>query len=181
MKKQEPTKRAKPSAHSKSGSTLQAVVETPRGCRNKYKHNEQTGRLKLSKVLPEGMVFPYDFGFIPGTRADDGDPLDVLVLTDEPTFPGCEIDCRVLGVIKADQKQDGKQNRNDRLIAVAEQSLLYGSMTELSDLDSKLLQQIEAFFINYQKVRGIELKVLAREGPQEAMKILNKATPRRAA
>jgi inorganic pyrophosphatase len=68
-------------------SPVQAIVETPRGGRNKYKLDEETGRMKLSKVMPEGMVFPYDFGFFPGTKGDDGDPVDVLILNDEPTFP----------------------------------------------------------------------------------------------
>lgn len=68
--------------------TVQVVVETPRGCRNKYKLDEQTKRMKLSNVMPEGMVFPFDFGLFPDTRGDDGDPLDVLILSHEPTFPG---------------------------------------------------------------------------------------------
>ena len=181
MKKRQLAKRAKVLARSKSGNTVQIVVETPRGCRNKYKYDQDTKRIKLSKVMPEGMIFPYDFGFIPGSCAEDGDPLDVLVLTDEPTFPGCEIDCRVLGVIKAYQKEEGEQNRNDRLIAVAEQSLLYGDMTDLSDLDPKVLKQIEAFFVNYQKVRDVDVKILARKGAEEAMDIVTKARSRRAA
>lgn len=77
--------------------TQQVIIETPRNSWNKYKFNEKTGGIKLSKVLPEGMMFPYDFGFIPGTQADDGEPLDVLVLTDEPMFPGCEVECRLAG------------------------------------------------------------------------------------
>jgi inorganic pyrophosphatase len=102
----------------------QVVVETPRGSRNKYKFDEQTGRMKLSKVMPEGMMFPYDFGFLPNTKSEDGDPLDVLILSDEPTFPGCQIDCRLIGVIKANQRESGKETRNDRLIAVAAASVL---------------------------------------------------------
>jgi inorganic pyrophosphatase len=81
----------------------QVVVETPRGDRNKYKLDEQTGRFKLSKVMPEGMVFPFDFGYFPETKGEDGDPLDVLVLSDEPTSPGCLIDCRLIGVMLARQ------------------------------------------------------------------------------
>lgn len=65
------------------------------------------------------MVFPYDFGFVPSTKADDGDPIDVLVLTDEPLFPGCTVDCRQIGVIEAEQESEGKKQRNDRLIAAA--------------------------------------------------------------
>src|SRR5512142_3126073 len=102
-----------------NSDTHTVIIETPRNSRNKYKFDEKTGRFKLSKVMPEGMMFPYDFGFIPKTEAEDGDPLDVLVLNDEPMFPGCELECRLVGVIKALQKEKGKENRNDRLIAVA--------------------------------------------------------------
>jgi len=168
-------------AESIGGNTLQIIVEAPGGCRNKYKYDEKSGRLKLSKVMPEGMGFPYDFGFIPGTKAQDGDPLDVLVLTDEPTFPGCEVDCRVLGVIKAEQRQKGKQNRNDRLIAVAEQSLIYCAVAELSDFNPTVIRQIEAFFINYQKVRNIDFKIFARENAQRATEMVNRAKNPRAA
>jgi len=105
---------------------VQVLVETPRGCRNKYKLDEETGRMKLSKVMPEGMVFPYDFCLFPGTEGDDGDPPDVLVLHDEPTFPGCQIDCRLIGVLRAHQKDaNGKEGRNDRVIAVAEASAIW--------------------------------------------------------
>src|SRR5690348_2330733 len=102
-----------------ASKTQQVIIETPRNSRNKYKFNKKTGRIKLSKVMPEGMVFPYDFGFIPGTHAEGGDALDVLLLSDEPMFPGCEVECRLLGVIEAKQKEQGKESRNDRIVAVA--------------------------------------------------------------
>ncbi len=155
--------------------TIQLIVETPSGSRNKYKYDQKTKRLKLSKVLPEGMIFPYDFGFIPGTKAEDGDPLDVLVLVDAPTFPGCEVEARVIGVIKANQKEGQKENRNDRLIAVAEQSVLYAEIKEIDDLDSTLLKQIEEFFTNYQKVRNIKFTVLSREGADSALQKIDEA------
>ena len=114
------------SAQTRSKSrSVQVVVETPRGSRNKYKFDERTGRMKLSKVMPEGMVFPYDFGFFPEPRGEDGDPLDVLILCDEPTFPGCQIDSRPVGAILANQRSAGqKEMKNDRLIAVAKASVL---------------------------------------------------------
>jgi inorganic pyrophosphatase len=129
-------------------------------------------QFKLSKVMPEGMMFPYDFGFVPLTKAEDGDPLDVLVLTDEPLFPGCLVECLLIGVLKAEQKEERHTNRNDRLIAVANQSLLYSDTKTLKDLNPKLLQQVEEFFVNYQKVRGVEVRILGRAGPREALKIL---------
>lgn len=165
----------------KSAKIQQVIVETPRGCRNKYKFDEATGRIKLSKLLPEGMIFPFDFGFLPGTKSDDGDPLDVLLLSDEPTFPGCQVDARLIGVIKASQKEQGKTNRNDRLIAVAEASVLYTAVKELSDLEPSVLKQIEAFFVNYQKVRDIEFKVLAREGSLKATALVEDASDKKAA
>src|SRR5437763_6775127 len=112
----------------KDGETVQVVIETPRGNRNKFKYDPESGFFKLSKILPEGMVFPYDFGFVPSTKGEDGDPLDVLVLTDDPLFPGCLVDCVMIGVIEAEQEEDGETQRNDRLIAVAQASLLYAEV-----------------------------------------------------
>ena len=152
--------------------TAQIVVETPRGSRNKYKLDPSTGRIKLSKVMPEGMVFPYDFGFFPGTAAQDGDPLDALVLGDEPTFPGCQIDCRLAGVLLGEQKEKGKTNRNDRILAVAEASVLYSEIRDSRELPAAVLKQIEDFFVNYQKVRQIEFRVLGHDGPEEAQRLL---------
>lgn len=154
----------KNSSAAKHDNIKQVIVETPRGCRNKYKFDEETGRIKLSKVMPEGMMFPYDFGFLPGTKCEDGDPLDVLV-------PGCQIDCRLVGVIKARQREEGKEHRNDRLIAVAEASVLYAGVKELSDLEPAVLKQIEAFLTNYQRVRNIEFKILDREGSASAKEL----------
>lgn len=164
--------------HESSEKPVIVVVETPRGNHNKYKYDEKTGRMKLSKVMPEGMMFPYDFGFFPETKTEDGDPLDVMVLGDEATFPGCQIDCRLIGVIKAEQTQEGKQSRNDRLIAVAEASVLYSGVRELSDLEPMVLKQIEEFFVNYQKVRDIEFEITAREGAQSAGEVLQEARQR---
>lgn len=132
--------------------------------------------LSSSAVVACSMIFPYDFGFIPGTKAEDGDALDVLVLSDEPMFPGCEVECRLVGVLKAEQKEKGKENRNDRIIAVAEGSILYGGIQQLSDLDSAVLSQIEAFFTNYQKVRDIEFKVLERGGVRSAIEVVERAS-----
>src|SRR5215471_878934 len=87
---------------------LNVVIDTPKGSRNKYKFNEQHGDWRLSKVLPLGMTFPYDFGFLPSTRGEDGDPLDVLVLLDEPAFPGCVVPARLIGILEAAQTQEGQ-------------------------------------------------------------------------
>src|SRR5438876_43986 len=98
---------------------LNVVIETPQGSRNKFTFDEELCLFKLGGVLPLGAAFPFDFGFLPDTMGQDGDPLDVLVLMDEPAFPGCLVPARLIGVIEAEQTEKGKTERNDRLIAVA--------------------------------------------------------------
>ncbi|MEA2542944.1 MAG: inorganic pyrophosphatase, partial [Acidobacteriaceae bacterium] len=87
----------------KKDDILQVIVETPKGYRNKFAFDPDQGIFTLKKVLPAGMVFPYDFGFLPRTRALDGDPIDVLLLMDEPAFPGCVFRARLIGVIEGEQ------------------------------------------------------------------------------
>jgi len=109
--------------------------------------------------------------FVPSTKSEDGDPLDVLVLTDEPLFPGCLVECMLIGAIEAEQEEKGKNKRNDRLIAVAQQSLLYSEFKEIDDLNPTVLKQIEAFFVNYQKVQEVKFKIIGRSGPKRAIEI----------
>src|SRR5207253_805858 len=99
------------------------IIETPRGSANKYVYDPQSGFFKLGKVLPAGTVFPLDFGFIPGTKGGDGDPLDVFLLMEFKTYPGCLVECKLLGVIENTQQEKGKKaERNDRLLAVPKES-----------------------------------------------------------
>jgi inorganic pyrophosphatase len=169
--KSDPTSAAKRRPGSQSG-TIGITIETPRGSRNKLKYEPAKKRYTLSKILPEGMVFPYDFGFVPGTKAEDGDPIDVLVLTDEPLFPGCHVDSRLIGVIELTQEEAGKTKRNDRLIAVARASLLYAEVKDLSGLNAVVLKQVEEFFVNYQRVRNIKVTIIGRHGPDRARELL---------
>jgi inorganic pyrophosphatase len=120
-------------------------------------------------------VFPYDFGFIPGTHAEDGDPIDVLLLMDQPAFPGCVIESRLIGVIEAQQTEDGKTERNDRLIAVATENHSYSDLTDLNDMNKTLLDEIGQFFVNYHQARGSKFKVLDLSGPKQAYRLLKKA------
>jgi len=96
---------------------LRVVVETPKGSRNKFAFDPDEHIFELKKVLPAGMTFPYDFGFVPSTKADDGDPVDVLVLMDEPAFPGCVLTGRPIGVIEGEQGDKKDKERNDRIVA----------------------------------------------------------------
>src|SRR5579871_3176228 len=113
---------------------LRVVIETPKGSRNKYDYDPDCDCLDLATVLLEGMTFPYDFGFVPSTVGGDGDPLDVMVMLDEPAHVGCLLDVRVIGVIEAEQTQDGKTESNCRLLAVAVHSYSHENITSIKEL-----------------------------------------------
>ena len=154
---------------------VQVIIDTPRGSRNKLKWDKKLGVLKLSHVLTAGAVFPFDFGFLPGTHGADGDALDVLVLSDEPLFPLCLVQARLIGVIGAEQTQEGKTIRNDRMVAVAVGSRLYAKVRDLDDLPPTLMDEIEQFFINYNKMRDRVFKPTARSGAAEGLKLVERS------
>ncbi len=159
-----------------ASGALNVIIETPKGNRNKYAYDPDHGQYTLRKVLPRGMFFPFDFGFIPSTRGEDGDPLDVLVLMDEPAFTGCKIPCRLLGVIEAEQTNaDGKVIRNDRLIAVAEHSHDHVDTHSLKEVHDHLVEDIENFFRSYHRAEGGDFKKIAVCGPRRAEKLIRKA------
>ena len=166
--------RLDPFTHKDAG-VVNAVIETPGGSRNKFKYDEKIGFFSLSGVLPEGMVFPHAFGFVPSTRAADGDPEDILIIMDEPTFTGCVVPTRLIGVMEAEQTEDGRTNRNDRLIAVAANSRDFSEVKKLEDLNSNMLKEIEQFFITYNKERGKKFRVLRTRGPRQALKLVKKS------
>src|SRR6185437_6465565 len=107
------------------GDVVQVIIETPAGSRNKFSFDVEQGIFAHKKTLPAGMSFPYDFGFLPQTLAPDGDPIDVLLLMDEPAFPGISVKGRLIGVIQGQQLDGKKKIRNDRLVVVAEESHRY--------------------------------------------------------
>ena len=133
---------------------LPVVIETPKGSSEKYDYDPVSRFFVLNKILPAGMVFPYDFGFILGTKGEDGDPLDVLVISEFKSFPGCLIKCRLLGAIKAQQKEkDGSIIRNDRYIAVPVMSKAYKGIDAISSL---AIRELEHFFVTYNEAEGKE-------------------------
>jgi inorganic pyrophosphatase len=152
---------------------LNAVIETPKNSRNKYKYEPTQGLFFLHKVLPAGAVFPFDFGYIPNTRGQDGDPLDVLILMDEPAFTGCLARVRLLGVIEAEQTDPGgKPERNDRLIAVAETSQDHANLQSLKGVSQELLDEIKHFFTSYDVMEGKQFRPLAQRGPKRALRLV---------
>ena len=151
---------------------LNVIIDTPKDSRNKYKFDEKLGLFKLGGVLPVGAFFPFDFGYIPQTLGGDGDPLDVLLLMDEPAFVGCLIGARLIGVIEAEQTEDGKTEKNDRLIAVASNSRTHTDVKSLNDLNKTLVDQIEHFFVSYNQAKGKEFKPLGRFTAYKAKRIV---------
>ena len=156
--------------------TVQVIIETPQGSRNKYKYHEASGRFGLDNVLPVGTVFPFNFGYVPETHAEDGDPIDVLVLMDEPAFVGCLVKVRLIGVLEATQaEKGGKPVRNDRLIAVAEKSHTHEDVTEVKQINPTLVRQIENFFVAYNTGLGRRFEPLKWEGAKRAGELLEAA------
>jgi inorganic pyrophosphatase len=129
--------------------------------------------MELATVLPEGMTFPFDFGFVPSTLGEDGDPLDILVLMDAPVVPGCVIRANLLGAIEAKQRDGkGKWKRNDRLIGVASHAQTHQEARSLKDLRPHLIEEITAFFREYNQLRNRKFKPLEVCGPRKALKIV---------
>lgn len=147
---------------------IQVIIETPKGSRNKYSFDPKQKVFQLKKVLPAGMAFPYDFGFIPSTLAEDGDPVDVLVLMDEPAFPGCLLKCRLIGIIEGEQFDKKNTRRNDRIVAVEQANHSYAFVRHLDDLGKKFVNELEEFFVNYHELTGKQFRVLDVRGPGEA-------------
>jgi len=150
------------------------IIETPEASNVKYALDEKTGFLTVKKALPEGMVFPFNFGMIPGTLADDGDPIDVLVFNEEPLVAGCLLHVKPVGVIKAEQSEGKKTVRNDRIIG---QAVPKEAPTELEDivLTKKMVSQIEFFFKAYDKAYGKRFKVLGVGGAKKAIELVKLA------
>jgi inorganic pyrophosphatase len=157
-------------ARAEEKKTIRIVVETPRGSRTKYAFDPKLKVIVLKKTLPEGMVFPYDFGFIPSTEGEDGDPLDALVLMDVATVPGCIVECRLVGLMEAEQAEKGEKVRNDRFIAVEQESLLYEDVRDVRDLPARFVEQLEEFFVAYNKLNGKRFKPLRVLGAAGAWK-----------
>jgi inorganic pyrophosphatase len=126
----------------------------------------------LGGLLPEGMMFPFDFGFIPSTLGEDGDPLDILVLMDAPAHVGCLMDVRIIGIITAEQTEDGNKETNDRLLGVAIHSYDHEDLNKIDDVSQTLLSQLEEFFVSYNKQRGKKFKVTGTGGPGRAIRFL---------
>jgi inorganic pyrophosphatase len=157
-------------------SYVDVVIETPKGSAQKYDYDPDSHFFKLKKILPPGMVFPYDFGFIPHTKGEDGDPLDVIVISEFNSFPGILIKCRIIGGIKAEQsdaKNKKKLIRNDRFLAVPKCSNIFEDVKDMDDLPKNIMDQPGQFFVEYNKLEGKEFKAIKQMDGKEASKLIS--------
>lgn len=160
---------------------VNVVIETPKGSRNKYAFDPETELFKLKHILPAGTAFPLDFGFIPNTKADDGDPVDVLVLSEQPIESGALLECRLLGVLLAEQQDQGEEpQRNDRLVAVPLASHDYATYRTIDDLGQQRINDIVHFFSYYHAMENGRFTLLGTQGPDEARTLLKQQQPQEA-
>jgi len=151
-----------------------AIIETPKGCRNKFDYDPEARLFMLGGLLPEGMMFPFDFGFLPSTLGEDGDPIDIMVLMDAPAHVGCLIEVRIIGIITAEQRENGKTESNDRLLGAAVHSYDNQDLKSINDVSKTLLDQVEEFFVSYNKQRGKKFRITGTGGPKKAIRFLKK-------
>jgi inorganic pyrophosphatase len=158
----------------KKQKTVTALIECPKGYNQKFDYEPQEKRFKLSKILPAGLVFPFDFGMLPGTKGEDGDPLDIIVISESATFPGCLVECRIIGALKAEQtERDGDTVRNDRFIGVPQVSQMFANIQTLEQLPEGIVNQLEAFFKNYNEQAGKQFRVTEKLSSMQAAKLLS--------
>jgi len=155
--------------------SFEVVVETPRDSREKYTCDQRSGGFVLKKLLPLGMAFPFDFGFIPGTKGEDGDPLDAMIISEFKTFPGCRIDGRLIGLLKAVQQEKGKKIRNDRYFFIPETSIVYAHIETIKDLPAKLVKELLFFFVAYNKEEGKVFEPINLVNAKKATQLLQQA------
>ena len=155
-------------------SCLYAVVETPRGSRAKLEYDPKLRVFTLAKPLLVGLTYPYDWGFIPSTKADDGDPIDVLIIHDAATYPGLVLRCKPIGVLEILQKKKGKEERNDRIFVVPDRSPFEADLTDIRRLPKRAVKELERFFEATDALEQKQLKFLGWRGPTHAVKMIDK-------
>ncbi|HJU22054.1 MAG TPA: inorganic diphosphatase [Casimicrobiaceae bacterium] len=160
---------------SKGEQAVRCVVEAPMGSPTKFKYDPETKTFVLGRPLLKGLTYPYDWGFIPSTLADDGDPLDVMILHDTPSFTGLVIPAQLIGVLEVEQHEGRHTVRNDRLFAVPVKSHREDELNHVDDLCKRLRKELEKFFVATAALDDKELSFLGWKGPKEAHAVLDEA------
>ena len=149
---------------------IEVIIEIPKGSRNKYEVDEATGQIRLNRLLHPSLHYPADYGFIEGTRGGDGDALDVLVLIGEPTFPGCRISARPIGVLA----MSDEHGEDSKIIAVPDTDPRLQEVHDIADVQRDRLQEIETFFASYKSPEGKPVALARFEGGElRPIRVLN--------
>ncbi len=143
---------------------IHAVVEIPRGSRNKYELHKETGAIKLDRVLYSAVHYPGDYGLIPQTYYDDGDPLDILVMTNSPTFPGCIVEVRPIGMFRMLDKGE----MDDKILAVLNADPFFADYHDYTDVPAHYLKEVTHFFSVYKDLEGVRIQVMGWENAAAA-------------
>jgi inorganic pyrophosphatase len=153
---------------------MKVIIECPKGSQAKYKYNEEKKDFEIDKILPLGMVFPYDFGFIPDTVGEDKDPLDAMVFSEFPLQTGSTIECRLIGGLTARQQEpkEKKPIRNDRFFFVPVNSVNFQHVEKIADFGKTHNQQLQDFFVNYNRAEGKLFEPEKYVEPEKALKLI---------
>ena len=160
-----------------SDGIFHVVVESPRGSAVKLKYSADLGAFGISRPLPLGLTYPYDWGFVPGTQAPDGDPVDAAVFWDVATFPGVVIECRAFALIKVEQNlARGGRGRNDRILAVPVEARRQKELRPAGELPSRLREELELFFVTAASLEGKEPRILGWDDADAALELIRSST-----
>lgn len=143
---------------------VHAVIEVPKGNRNKYEYSKKAGVIKLDRVLYSAVMYPGDYGFIPRTLFEDGDPMDILVMINEPTFPGCVIEARPIGMFKMIDNNE----KDYKVLAVPSTDPNFDDIHKLEDIPQHFPREVEHFFLTYKQLQGTSVETLGWVGAEEA-------------
>ena len=146
---------------------MNVIIEIPEGSKNKYEYDKENNVFALDRPLNSKFGYPYDYGFVPQTHCEDGDPLDAFVIMRTPTFPGCLVPSRAIGVMIMD---DGGE-QDDKLICVPAKDKYYNNIKDLKDLPKQMLDEIKHFLEHYKDVKGGKVTITSVEGKQKASEV----------
>jgi inorganic pyrophosphatase len=153
---------------------VECVIEIPMGTKNKYEVNKEKNKIKLDRVLYSALSYPEEYGYIENTLSADGDPLDVLIISSYPTFPGCLVDARVLGYLKVIDNN----LEDEKIIAVVDKDPRFKQLNNLEDIPSHQLIEIKDFFLNYKKLQNIDVKVTDFYKKEDALQLIEECKKR---
>ncbi|MEM3839205.1 MAG: inorganic diphosphatase [Candidatus Micrarchaeaceae archaeon] len=155
----------------KAPEVVNIIVEIPKGSGNKYEYDKKRNLIRLDRVLFSAVYYPGDYGFIPKTMSDDGDPLDAIVLLEKPTYPGVLLEARVIGVLMMEDTGE----MDEKILCVIDKDPRYKEQKDISDVREHTLKEIANFFETYKKLEGKETKILGWKDAKAARKIIEES------